>query len=236
MAAETAKHSASDKQTVLVLDPGSSTGYALASITFKENDKGRSFAQKADVYEYGFIDVDLSSEYQGDHCIDLMDSVQTMIADHNVSAIAVEDYFFNNKFRSGCNVNGAFRTAIHILARQNELPYSILGISAWKTYITGRSTPTKPQKIKWGAALAKKLHVQQALWEHFGIRFPNHSLSPKTGKPVAFRNDIIDAVAQAIYYCCAVRGTPAINVTCSVSVPEDHPFKTERKKMFVYDA
>lgn len=207
---------------LLALDPAESTGYCLVNIGDDE----------ADIFEYGFIDVDTSSDYQGDHCIDLMTKIQGLIDEHSVEHIAVEDYFFSKRFANGCTINAAFRTAIHILARQNEIEYTIIGISAWKSFVTGRATPTKEQKKMWGAEAAKKLYVQQALWDWYGFRFPNHSVSKVTGKPIAFRYDIVDVVGQAVYYCGLLQGIRTI--TMSVEPPDDVVFKKQPKKLFIY--
>lgn len=215
---------------VLVLDPATSTGFCLVNIEIDEE----GWYTSADIYEYGFIDVDASSEYQGDHCIDLMNRLQTIIDEHAVEHIAVEDYFFSKRFVNGCNANAAYRTAIHILARNNELGYTILNVSAWKTYVGGRSTPTKEQKQQWGAEAAKKLYIQQALWDTFGFRFPNHSLSETTGKPIAFRYDIVDVVGQAVFYCGMICKVPADQITMSVVPAPDVTFNRKIKKCFVY--
>ncbi len=214
----------------LILDPANSTGYCLVNIQLAEND----YYISADIYDYGFIDVDHSSDYQGDHCLDLMARLQTIIDEHQVSTIAVEDYFFSKRFVNGCNANAAYRTAIHILARQNEMDYTVLNISAWKTFVAGRSTPTKDQKAKWTAEAAKKLYIQQALWDRWGFRFPNHSFSEKSGKPIAFRYDIVDVVGQAVYFCGMICQIPIASITMSVEAPEDVVFKRKIKKMFVY--
>jgi len=208
---------------ILILDPGSSTGYCLCKID-----------DKATVFEYGHIDVNIASNFQGDHCIDLMKQVEALLQKYTVTHIAIEDYFFSKRFCTGSNVNAAFRTAIHILARQHNLEYTILNISAWKTFVAGRSTPTKEQKTKWGAEAAKKLYIQQALWEKFNIRFPNHSISTTTGKPIVFRYDVVDVVAQTIYYCCMVENVNKKDVVVNVNVPEDVVWKKKAKKVFEY--
>jgi hypothetical protein len=105
-------------------------------------------------------------------------------------------------------------------------------VSQWKKHVAGRSTPSKEQKKKWGKEAAKKLYMQQALYDIYGIKFPNHSLSPKTGKPVLFRYDIVDAVGQAIFHCESKYRVKNINVT--VPVPPDVEFKKLSKKMFTY--
>ena len=123
----------------LVIDPyfGTSTGYSLIEV----DDDGESAR-----YIMMIIYRSNSSEYQGDHCIDLMNQLQEIIDENKVDKICVEDFFFTKRKATGCNVNGAFRTAIHILARNNDTPYYILNISAWKTYVAGKSNPTKEPK------------------------------------------------------------------------------------------
>jgi len=207
---------------ILSIDPATSAGYALI----------RTMDNQADIYGYGYLDVDTSSKYQGDHCLDLMAQLQDLIYLHSVDHICVEDYFFSNRFRNGAGVNAAFRTAIHILARQNNIPYTILNISLWKKHIAGRVTPTKEQKIKWGKEPAKKLHIQEALWTKYNIRFPNHVIS-KAGKPVAFKFDISDAVAQGIYFS---EGILKKKITISVAPPDDIVFKKRPKNLFDYDS
>lgn len=213
-------------EILLALDPGSSTGYCLVNINKEE---------KADIYEYGFIDVTLTSNYQGDHCIDLMNKIQTLITTHKVTHIAIEDYFFSKRFCNGSTVNAAFRTAIHILTRQNNIPYTILNISSWKTFVAKRATPTKEQKTKWGVTLAKKMYMQQALWEHYSFKFPNHSISTTTKKPIVFRFDIVDVIGQAIYYCGMICGVKRDKITMSVIAPNDIIWKKPSKKVFNYE-
>ena len=115
----------------LVLDPAASTGFCL--VTIKDN--------VATIFETGFIDAITSkSIYQGDHCISLMEKVEALIIKHNIEHIGIEDYFFSSKFTSGANINIAYRTAIHITARKNNIPYTILNVSSWKKYIAGTTT------------------------------------------------------------------------------------------------
>jgi hypothetical protein len=161
-----------------------------------------------------------------------MRKVQKLLRLHQVEHIAIEDYFFTRKFVNGCNVNAAFRTAIHIVARRNNIDYTIINVSAWKTFIAGRSKPTKEQVKAWGKLAAKKLYIQEALWTYYGFRFPNHSLSKTTGKPIVFRYDIVDVVAQATYYCGLICGIKEITMT--VEIPDNVVFKRATKKQYVY--
>lgn len=206
----------------IALDPALSTGYAIAEVNGKE----------CTIKAYGFIDVDQSSQYEGDWMLDLQAKIGKLRANYNFTDVAVEDYFFSSRFKSGSNVNPYFRAAIHIWSRQNGLPYSILNIGNWKVFVAGRSTPSKLQKMKWGKEPAKKLMITQALYLRFGIRFPNHSLSTKTGKPIAFRYDISDAVAQAIYHAHEKYGCNSFK--CDATIPADVAMK-KTKKTFSYD-
>lgn len=207
---------------ILVLDPANSTGYALVSISIDR--------KLAVIYEYGFLDVDTTSDFSGDWCLDLQNQLRVLIKDHMVQHIAMEDFFFSKRFANGSKVNVELRTAIAMLARELGMEYTILSITEWKKYIAGRSTPTKEQKKQWGPK-SKKLMIQEALWKKRQIRFPNHSLSKKTGKPIAFRLDIVDVVAQSIYFCGIYLHID--DVLCRVSVPKDIPNKLNGKQ-FVY--
>jgi Holliday junction resolvasome RuvABC endonuclease subunit len=208
---------------ILTLDPAESTGYALVRI---ENGV-------ADIHSYGHIDIDRVSDFEGDWCIDLMKQLDKLVEGQNIQHVTIEDYFFSNKFAKGCNLNAAYRTAIHIWCRQKNLPYTILNISEWKKFVAGRSVPTKEQKLKWGKEPSKKLYMQQALWDRWGFKFANHSLSNSTGKPILFRYDVVDAVAQAVYFSRIYMN--ANKVVLSVPVPEDVVWKKVSKKSFTYD-
>lgn len=207
---------------ILVIDPASSTGYAVAEV---EGDKAR-------IYRYGFIDVDTTSQYMGDWCIDLMAKVKDIMIKENIDDLAIEDFFFSGKFASGCSVNTAFRTAVHIQCCLSQIPYTILNISEWKRHIAGASTASKIQKKKWGKEAAKKLFIQEALWDRYGYRFPNHSISEKTGKPIFFRYDVVDAVAMTVFYLEKYLGVKSISM--DVPVPPDVEFKKKPKSYFEY--
>jgi len=213
----------SDKKIILAIDPGASSGYAVAVIS----------GNSCDIVEYGYIDVDVSSVYLGDWCIDLIEKLDIILNKVGADEIAVEDYFFSGRFANGSNVNPSYRAVIYMWARKRKLHYEILNISNWKVFVNGRTTPTKEQKQKWGKEPAKKLATVESLWTRWGIRLPNHSISENTGKPIMFRFDVADAIAQAMYasflrYNCK-------NFKCSVSAPEDVVFKRPSKKTFHYE-
>jgi Holliday junction resolvasome RuvABC endonuclease subunit len=208
--------------TFIAIDPAGSTGYALGKVT----------GSHCEIFEYGYIDIDTSSIYLGDHCLDLQSRIQELYIKYNFSDVAVEDYFFSKTFVSGVSVNTAYRTAIHMWARQNSLPYSILNITNWKTIAAGRSTPPKEFKLKYGKEASKKIYLLEALYLRHGIRLPNHSISESTGKPILFRYDIADALGQAIYH--AYEKYNCKTFSCSVPVPPDVVFPRASKRNYSY--
>lgn len=210
-------------KTVLTIDPGISSGYAVANI------KDGIFT----IFDYGIIDISKEFEFQGDECIDLMSQIGEIIEKHGVDYVAIEDYFFSGRFAQGSTTNVAYRTAIHILCRKMGIEYTILNISSWKKFISGRTTPTPLQKKKWGKESAKKIMTQESLWVNYGIRFPNHSLSNKTGKPIKFRYDVVDAVAQAIYFARLYLDVNGVQI--EVDIPPDVEFKKPPKTYFNYE-
>lgn len=208
--------------TFIAIDPANSCGIAIAKVE----------GSHCEIFHYDFIDVDTSSLFLGDHCLDLQKRINDLYLKYNFTDVAVEDYFFSSRFVSGVSVNTAYRTAIHMWSRQNNLPYSILNISSWKTVAAGRSTPTKEQKLKWGKDDSKKKYMLEALYIRHGIRLPNHSISEATGKPILFRYDIVDAIGQAIYH--AHEKYNCKTFSCSVLIPEDIQFSKVSKKHYVY--
>jgi hypothetical protein len=162
----------------------------------------------------------------------MMSQVKSIIEKHGVTEIAIEDYFFSKRFAQGGTLNVALRTAIHIQARLMGLEYTVLNVSNWKKFIAGRSTPTKEQKAKWGKEAAKKLMIQQALWDKWQFRFPNHSISKKTGRPIKFRYDVVDAVGQAVFFCRLHLNLSEVEL--SVIAPDDIELKIKSKAQFKY--
>lgn len=200
---------------VLVLDPANSTGYCIY-----EYDKKNS---SMDITSWGFIEVEQNDDYLGDQYIDLLKQVEKLIKDNDIQMVAVEDYFFSRRSPQGANLNCSYRAMIHMKCRELKLHYEILNISLWKKFINGRSTSTKEQKTKWGKEPSKKLMTQESLFKRWNIRFPNHSISLVTGKPVKFRYDIVDAVAMAIFHASIYLHVNQIKY--SVPVTKDHKFK-----------
>jgi Holliday junction resolvasome RuvABC endonuclease subunit len=153
----------------------------------------------AEIISWGFLDIDQHT-YAGDQYIDLLNKIEKLIIDNFISRVGVEDYFFSSRSSQGANLNCAYRAMVHLKCRQLDLHYDIINISLWKNFINNRTRPTKEQVARWGKEPAKKLMTQESLYKRWAIKFPNHSLSLNTGKPIKFRYDIVDAVAMAVFH------------------------------------
>ena len=193
---------------ILALDPAESTGYAIVNTLIDDTTSGDSTddissnrEKKARIIKYGHIDVK-KSDVLGERCVDLRDKLSKLIDEYDIKDVVVEDYFFAHKTANGSNNNPAFRTAIYILCVEKNISYTIVNPVVWKKHITGGfANPSKQQKDMWGKEKSKKIFIQDALWKRRRVRFPNHSISNLTNKPIDLRYDEVDAVAQAIYYC-----------------------------------
>ena len=208
---------------ILIIDPGCISGYCIIHV-----EDGF-----ADIYDYGFIDVD-DDEHMGKQYQDFINKIQALIDFHDIEEVAHEDYFFSKFASQGANLNCAYRAMIQLLCARNNIPYTVLNITLWKKFINfGKSRPTKVQIKQWGKEPAKKLMTQDALWKRWKIRFPNHSTSLKTNKPVKFKNDIVDAVAMGIFYLAIYKNIH--NFTVTKPIPEDVKFNKVTKTMYVYE-
>lgn len=205
---------------LLILDPGHSTGFCVIDV---KNDIST-------ILEHGFYDIDNSSEYEGDWCLDLKKWVNATIDKYKPEEIIRESYFFSGRFRNGSNVNVSYRTVIDMVARDLKMKYHTISPSIWKKFICGRSTPTKEQKLKYGKLNAKKSMVQESLWLKYKIKFPNFSLSQKNKRNIKFRHDTVDAVAMAIYFSKII-----LNVSKIVNESVLPPDIVWNKKITIFD-
>jgi Holliday junction resolvasome RuvABC endonuclease subunit len=194
---------------ILALDPATNTGYCIIEVSKKS----------ANIISYGSFKADTTSPFQGDWCISLMGWVEEIVDEYEVSHVVIEDYFFNRFSAMGGSLNVAFRAAIWIRLRELNLKYTIISISAWKKFITGRTRPEKKQIKKYGKEKAKKIMIAESLYKKWGISLPTYSISEKTGKPINFKYDVSDAIGQGIYFC--LLKYPKIKVICSIPLPPD---------------
>jgi len=209
---------------LLAIDPGASCGYAVLEV-----DDCHSLGT---IVEYGLIPFDRSSQYAGDHCISLMAAFSDLIKRHKIQEVGIEDYFASSRFASGTDTNYYYRGALQVQCRLLSLPYGMLNAVEWKKMIAGRAAPTTAQKKQYGKQAAKKIMIQQSLWERWKIRFPNHSISEKTDKPIAFRLDVVDAVGIAIFFCMRLYGIA--QYASVVSVSPDVELRVSSTKNFTY--
>lgn len=205
----------------LIVDPAGTTGYCLVDVD----------GENANITHFDLIHIDTSSDYLGDHCIDFKKKIEKLLDDYNIESVGIEDYMARGKFVTGLNTNVSYRAAVHMACRERNIHYQILNVTQWKKWVAGTSSPNKLQKKMWGKEAAKKVYIQEALWEKYDIRFPNHSISDKTGKPVKFKYDVVDAVGQAVFYLENYMGVKYI--TCSVEISKDVVLKNNSKS-FIY--
>ncbi len=213
----------------LILDPGNSTGYCVINII---NDLDNTEGGQLSVIKYGFYDIDRSSKYMGDWCLDFKKWIKSMIDENNVEEIIREGYFFSRSFRQGANVNVAYRTVIDMVARKRKMVYHVVQPGEWKISICGRSRPNKIQIMQYGKSSANKYMVQEALFAKYKIKFANFSLSQKNGKPIKFRHDTSDAVAMGVYFGVKKQKCSVIKVL--YKRPDDIVF-TKKVKTFDYE-
>lgn len=207
---------------VLIIDPASSTGYCIYKFD----------GTSANIIDWGFIDVEDTTDYDGDRYIDLSKKIKHLIRDNDIEKVGIEDYFFSGRSPQGATLNCAYRAVIHMACRELDIHYDILNISLWKKFVNGRSTSTKEQKAKWGKEPSKKLMTQESLYKKWDIRFPNHSISKKTGKPIKFRYDIVDAVGMAVFHASIYLHSKSISY--NVNIPDDHEWKKIPKGTYDY--
>jgi Holliday junction resolvasome RuvABC endonuclease subunit len=210
---------------VLIIDPANSCGYCVYN--YCETSK------TATINKWGFIDIEDSTQYDGDRYIYLSNKIKELIKENNIEQVGIEDYFFSNRSPQGSTLNCAYRAVIHMTCRQLNIHYDILNISLWKKFINKRSTPTKEQKAKWGKEASKKLMTQESLYLRYGIVLPNHSLSEKTNKPIKFRYDVVDAVAMAIFHASIYLHTN--HISYNIPMIKNHEWKKEPKGTYDYN-
>lgn len=174
---------------ILGVDPAISCGWCIAETN--------SNSMHATIIDCGYIEI-TKSQYTGDMCLEIQEKIELLFEQFNVDSMVIEDYIFSGRTCQGAHLNVYIRGALHMLCRKYGKPYTIASISNWKAIIAGRSMPTKDMKTFYGKSLANKILIQEALWVRYNIRFPNHSLSKKTNKPVCLRYDMVDAVGITI--------------------------------------
>ena len=207
---------------ILGIDPAISCGWCVANMV--ENSI-------VDIIDCGHIEV-TKSEFTGDMCLEMQGYVQELFETYNVDEMVIEDYIFSGKKCQGAHLNLYIRGALHMVCRSLGKPYTISSVSNWKSIIAGRSIPTSEMKRFYGKELANKIFIQEALWLRYNIRFPDHSLSQKTKKPIALKYDMVDAVGITIAYIYSKYNMK--DITFSKVFPDDVN-KASKIKRFKYE-
>ena len=208
---------------IVAFDPALSCGWCISSL---DTNSGT-----VTLLENGYI-VTEKSEYVGDMCLEFQKAALNIIEKYDdICEIVMEDYMFSKSKCQGAQLNVFLRGALMMLCRQLNKPYWIMSVSNWKSIIAGRSMPTRECVKYYGKALANKIFIQEALWLRYNVRFPNHSISHKTGKPISLKYDIVDATGINIAHVYANHN---IKVVCNdISNSPDVSMKCN-KKMYSY--
>ena len=204
---------------ILSIDPAISCGWCIGSI----NSEIDTFT----IMDCGHFEI-TKSEYSGDMCLDIQKQVSTLFDKYTIDEMVIEDYVFSGRKCQGAHLNLYIRGALHMLCRTHNKPYTIASISNWKAIIAGRSMPPNEMKKFYGKELANKVFIQEALWVRYNIRFPNHSISQKTNKPISIKYDMIDAVAIGIAHAYSKYNIKNVNNT--KTFPDDIPKMTKTKQ------
>lgn len=209
---------------ILGVDPAISCGWCIASYS--------SPSSCAEIIDCGHVEL-AKSEYTGDMCIELQFKIKELFEKYTVDEMVIEDYIFSGKKCQGAHLNLYIRGALHMLCREFNKPYTISSVSNWKSIIAGRSMPTFEMKKFYGKELANKIFIQEALWVRYNIRFPNHSISQKTNKPITLKFDMVDAVGITIAHIYSKYNVK--NVEFKKVFPDDIP-KMNKPKQYKYDS
>ena len=184
---------------ILSLDPATTTGWCV--LEFATDSVGLC------IMDYGFFVVDISSKYEGDHCLSMKKEVKELISKWKIDVICLENYYFSRNAKQGANKNLFLRAAIIMLCREFEckVHYEFISVFDWKKFICGRSTPPPEVKKKYKTT-ANKMMTVISLWDKFKLQFPNRfprsaGCCSQTTKPLVFKTDISDSIAIGVYFC-----------------------------------
>lgn len=184
---------------ILSIDPATTTGWCILEVT----------TDMVCIIDYGFFVVDISSKYEGEHCLSMKQLVNDLITKWKIETVCLESYFFSRNAKQGANKNLFLRASIIMLCRELQCPihYEFISVFDWKKFICGRSTPSPEVKKKYKTT-ANKMMTIISLWDKFKLQFPNrfprnhYSNAQQTkGKPLLFKTDMSDSIAIGIYFC-----------------------------------
>lgn len=178
---------------IMSVDPASCTGFCIF-------EKREDCVQ---IVKCGAFIVDTSSEYQGDHMLNMRKELMRVMefAPGPIEHVHVETFFFSKKYCQGSDLNLILRGAIYQLLREVEIPYTLHGPTHWKKFIVGHVRPTQNEIDRHGKTKASKAIVVDALHLKYDIKLSNSTTLTTGGKSrrVQFKYDTSDAIGIGIY-------------------------------------
>lgn len=193
---------------LLCIDPATTTGWCVLDFNLDDS--------LICIFDYGFFQIDTTSEYEGEHCIDMQVKISNLISKYEIDEVCLEDYFFSRKARQGANKNVYLRASIMMLCRSAEqkLHYDIINIYNWKKYINGQSRVPKEIKKKYKAN-ANKMVTLISLYDNHDLKFPNMFMNSNTNRLVNFKMDIVDSIAIGMYHIYERYGIDGPVIDCT---------------------
>jgi len=151
--------------------------------------------------KYGLVNT-TSIKYNnvGEELLAYKNYIIKLVKDYNIDFVVLEDYFFSSRFKSGSNLNPAFRSIIWLLCAELNIPFKIINISNWKKYIGGCIKPDKVTVRKFGRKLANKEYIKQALIDKYNLVLDNMVYDLVRDKLVPTKYDVCDSIAIGIYH------------------------------------
>lgn len=193
---------------LLALDPSATcTGYV-----FYDTDATPQVAIA------GFID-ELRGDTDGARYKVAYDAVVGLIQRFAPTTIIMEGYFFSKRFATGTNIGPELRGVLKMAAHTFGVPVYISDPAGWKRQILHavieqkinppyhrlKSNDSKIARWKkllkkqYGKDKAKKIIVVEAL-EMLGYKLPTKIINKATGRKIAFRFDVSDAIGILIAF------------------------------------
>ena len=179
---------------IVSIDPATCSGFCI----FEKHEDNT-----VRIVKCGAFVVDTTSEYQGDHMLNMREELERVMsfAPGPIEHVHIETFFFSKKFCQGSDLNLILRAAIYQLLRETGIPYTLHGPTHWKKFIVGHVRPTKQETERHGKTKAPKAIVVDALKNKYNIQMPVSTSLSSSGKSrrVQFKYDTSDAIGIGIY-------------------------------------
>ncbi len=180
---------------VLALDPATCSAYTIFDTAIVGDTKSK-------IIKYGLIDLSGAHKFDNDgqKLAEFEKHVISLIKNNSIEQVALEDYFFNSRFRSGSSLNGAVRAIVWLVCAKLNIPYHIINISKWKTHIAGNVKPEKVLVKKLTKKVASKEYIKLALERKYQIILGEQIYDLAKNCMVPFKYDISDSIGIGIYF------------------------------------